>query len=124
MMGVEIRIHNGIYTKSTFSKSILNRTTTELLRKLINSSSIMLEPMMEFSLSGEEAMIDIALKDVLSKRGSIDEQAERTITGKIPASEVRGWIKELRAMGLEVEMKFSDYEEVVGVDPNKLVERN
>ncbi len=75
MMGVEIRIHNGIYTKSTFSKSILNRTTTELLRKLINSSSIMLEPMMEFSLSGEEAMIDIALKDVLSKRGSIDEQA-------------------------------------------------
>ena len=124
MMGVEIRIHNGIYTKSTFSKSILNRTTTELLRKLINSSSILLEPMMEFSLSGEEAMIDIALKDVLSKRGSIDEQAERVITGKIPASEVRGWIKELRAMGLEVEMKFSDYEEVVGMDPNKLVENN
>ena len=124
MMGVEIRIHNGVYTKSTFSKSILNRTTTELLRKLINSSSIMLEPMMEFSLSGEEAMIDIALKDVLSKRGTIDEQAERTITGKIPASEVRGWIKELRAMGLEVEMKFSDYEEVVGVDPNKLAESN
>ncbi len=124
MMGVEIRIHNGIYTKSTFSKSILNRTTTELLRKLINSSSILLEPMMEFSLSGEEAMIDIALKDVLSKRGGIDEQAERVITGKIPASEVRGWIKDLRAMGLEVEMKFSDYEEVVGMDPNKLVENN
>lgn len=46
------------------------------------------------------------------------------ITGKIPASEVRGWIKELRAMGLEVEMKFSNYEEVTGVDPNKLLENN
>jgi hypothetical protein len=45
-------------------------------------------------------MIDVALKDVLSKRGTIEEQGERTIIGKIPASEVRGWIKELRAMGL------------------------
>lgn len=79
---------------------------------------------MEFTLSGEEAMIDIALKDVLSKRGTVDEQEQTSITGKIPASEVRGWIKELRAMGLEVEMKFYDYEEVSGVDPNKLVENN
>lgn len=74
MMGVEIRIHNGIYTKSTFTKSILNRTTTELLRKLINSSSVLLEPMMEFTLSGEEQMIDHALKDVLHKRGAVDVQ--------------------------------------------------
>jgi len=28
--------------------------------------------MMEFTLTGEEAMIDIALKDVLNKRGTID----------------------------------------------------
>jgi hypothetical protein len=47
-------------------------------------------------------MIDIALKDVLHKRGTIDQQEQKIITGKIPASEVRGWIKELRAMGLEV----------------------
>ena len=86
MTGVEIRIHNGIYTKNTFSKSILNRTTTELLRKLITSSSILLEPMMEFSLIGEETMIDVALKDVLNKRGTVDEQEQRMITGKIPAS--------------------------------------
>ena len=102
MTGVEIRIHNGIYTKSTFTKSILNRTTTELLRKLINSSALLLEPMMEFTLTGQEQMIDIALKDVLHKRGTIDQQEQKIITGKIPASEVRGWIKELRAMGLEV----------------------
>lgn len=76
---------------------------------------------MEFTLSGEEQMIDIALKDVLHKRGNIEEQDQNMITGKIPASEVRGWIKELRAMGLEVEMKFSDYEEVIGVDPSKLL---
>lgn len=69
-------------------------------------------------------MIDIALKDVLHKRGTVDVQEQNVITGKIPASEVRGWIKELRAMGLEVEMKFSDYEEVTGVDPNKLLENN
>lgn len=57
-----------------------------MLRKLINSSSILLEPMMEFSLSGEEQMIDIALKDVLHKRGAIDQQDQTMITGKIPAS--------------------------------------
>jgi hypothetical protein len=28
MIGTEIRIHNGMYTKSTFTKGILNRTTT------------------------------------------------------------------------------------------------
>lgn len=42
MTGVEIRIHNGIYTKNTFTKNILNRTTTELLRKLINSNAVLL----------------------------------------------------------------------------------
>lgn len=45
-------------------------------------------------------MIDYALKDVLNKRGNISEHEPQTITGTIPASEVRGWIKELRSMGL------------------------
>lgn len=49
--------------------------------------------MMEFTLSGEETMIDIALKDVINKRGTVDDQEQQMITGKIPASEVRGWIK-------------------------------
>jgi hypothetical protein len=55
---------------------------------------------MEFTLTGEEKMIDIVIKDVLNKRGTIDEQDVTSVTGTLPASGVRGWIKELRAMGL------------------------
>ncbi len=47
-------------------------------------------------------MIDVATKDILNKRGTIQTQDLTIISGKLPASEVRGWIKELRAMGLEV----------------------
>jgi hypothetical protein len=42
----------------------------------------------------------------------------------IPAASVRGWIKEVRVMGLEVSMKFSKYEEIVGIDPKKLLDDN
>lgn len=73
MSGVEVKIHNGMYTKTTFTKSILNRTTTQLLRKLIDSS-ILLEPVMDFTLSGDDNMIEIALKEVLHKRGTIELQ--------------------------------------------------
>lgn len=79
---------------------------------------------MEFNLSGEEGMIDHALKDVLRKRGRVMEQTQNSLTGFIPAEGVRGWIKELRSMGLEIEIKFSDYEEVVGVSPEKLIQEN
>ena len=70
------------------------------MRNLIQSSGILLEPFMEFTLTGEEKMIDIVIKDVLNKRGTIDEQDVTSVTGTLPASGVRGWIKELRAMGL------------------------
>jgi hypothetical protein len=39
----------------------------------------------------------------------------------IPAEGVRGWLKELRAMGLEAEFKFDSYEEVIGINPEKLL---
>ena len=57
---------------------------------------------MEFNLSGEEAMINVALKDVMKKRGRIEEQTDTTVNGYIPAEGVKGWIKELRSMGLEI----------------------
>jgi hypothetical protein len=34
---------------------------------------------------------------------------------------VRGWIKELRVMGLDVQMKFASFEEIIGIDPKKLL---
>jgi hypothetical protein len=54
-------------------------------------------------------MIDEVVKDVLKRRGRIDEQTETVLEGIIPAASVRGWIKELRVMGMEVDMKFSGY---------------
>ncbi len=62
-------------------------------------------------------MIDYAIKDVLKKRGRVIEQTQNTLNGFIPAEGVRGWIKELRSMGLEIQIKFSDYQEVVGINP-------
>lgn len=70
-------------------------------------------------------MIDEAAKDILlRKRGRVEEQTETVLTGVIPAASVRGWIKELRVMGFDVEMKFFGYENVIGTDPKKLLVEN
>ncbi len=47
-------------------------------------------------------MIDEISKDVLKRRGRIDNQEPTKISGLIPAASIRGWIKELRIMGLDV----------------------
>lgn len=60
----------------------------------------------------------------MKKRGRINEQTETVLTGVIPAASVRGWIKELRVMGFDVEMKLSGYEEIIGTDPKKLLDEN
>jgi translation elongation factor EF-G len=60
-------------------------------------------------LEGEASMIDGLVKDVLKRRGQIDEQTETVVKGQIPGASVRGWIKELRVMGMEVDMKFVGY---------------
>lgn len=54
-------------------------------------------------------MIDEVSKDILRRRGRIDNQEPTKIDGLIPAASIKGWIKELRVMGLNVEMKFSHY---------------
>jgi hypothetical protein len=69
-------------------------------------------------------MIDEVSRDILRRRGRIFDQLQTKITGLIPAASIRGWIKELRVMGLNVEMKLSCYEEIVGIDPKKLLEEN
>lgn len=67
-------------------------------------------------------MIDDITSDILLKRrGRINEQNETSLSGFIPAASVRGWIKELRVMGFEVDMKLAGYEEVIGTDPKKLL---
>jgi hypothetical protein len=69
-------------------------------------------------------MIEEVTKDILRRRGRVDEQLQTSLQGVVPAAAVRGWIKELRVMGLEVTMKFSRYEEISGIDPKKLLEEN
>ena len=80
----------------------MNKCASTLTRNLVEKTSALIEPFMEFSLSGDENMIDYALKDVLRKRGRVEEQTENSLRGFIPAEGVRGWIKELRSMGLEI----------------------
>lgn len=65
---------------------------------------------MEYSLEGETSMINIVVKDILKKRGRIDEQEDNKVTGLVPAASVKGWVKELRSMGLDISLKFSHYE--------------
>jgi hypothetical protein len=69
-------------------------------------------------------MIDFATKDIMKRRGIINTQQSNSLSGTIPASAMRGWVKELRTMGLDVDMKFSRYEEINGIDPLKLIEEN
>lgn len=69
-------------------------------------------------------MIDEVSRDILRRRGRIDDQTETRVNGLIPAASIRGWIKELRVMGLNVEMKFASYEEIVGIDSKKLLDEN
>jgi hypothetical protein len=38
-------------------------------------------------------MMEGLVKDILKRRGRIDEQEETFVTGQIPAASVRGWIK-------------------------------
>lgn len=47
-------------------------------------------------------MIDVAIKDVLKKRGRVMQQEGNKISGFVPAEGVRGWIAQLRSMGLEI----------------------
>ena len=79
---------------------------------------------MEMNLKGEPQMIDIAMKDTIKRRGRIEDQEEGEFRACIPAEGVKGWVKELRSMGFEVDMKLMGYEEVQGVNPLKLLEEN
>ena len=108
MMGVELSVTAGRFRKKHFSKAIMNRTASTLVRQLLESS-VPVEPMLEFAVEGEPAMIDLLASDVLKRRGRIGAQDEVSATGVIPAASVRGWIKELRVMGLEVSMKLHGY---------------
>lgn len=84
-MGIQLQIQNGKYKKSSFSKSVMNKCASSLTRNLVEKTSALIEPIMEFNVSGDEAMIDYALKDVLRKRGRVDEQTETSLSGSIPA---------------------------------------
>lgn len=120
-MGVELKINFGVYRKSTFSKAAMNKCASQLVRQMLESKSLLVEPFMEFAFEGELSMIDLIIKDILKKRGRIDSQEQKSVTGMVPASSVKGWVKELRVMGLDVSFKFSHYEEIAGVDPNRIV---
>ena len=52
-MGIQLVITDGKYRKSSFSKEIMNKTATSLIREMIEKNTCLIEPMMLFSLDGE-----------------------------------------------------------------------
>jgi hypothetical protein len=50
--GISLQIVGGKYKKSSFSKSIMNKTTTSLVRSVITKKSNLIEPMMKFNVHG------------------------------------------------------------------------
>ncbi len=122
-MGICLTVENGKYRKSSFNKSVMNRCATSIIRELIQKSSKAIEPIMEVSLAGSPAMIEQAARDISQKRGQILEHGEEHLEGVIPVVEVQGWIKDIRAMGLDISLKYYGYSEVSGADPEELLRR-
>lgn len=54
-------------------------------------------------------MIEIAMKDTIKKRGRLNSQGLTQFEACVPAEGVKGWVKQLRSMGFEVDMKFFGY---------------
>jgi hypothetical protein len=51
MMGVELRIKFGKFQKKHFSKTIMNKTASHLVKQLLQNSAPV-EPFLEYSLEG------------------------------------------------------------------------
>lgn len=52
-IGINLVIKDGRYKKSTFSKSLMNKATTTLTRGLIEKNSTLIEPIMSFTIEGD-----------------------------------------------------------------------
>jgi hypothetical protein len=48
-MGIELRICDGKFQKRHYSKTIMNKTASQLTRQLLQSS-VLVEPLLEFRL--------------------------------------------------------------------------
>ena len=123
-MGIELQILDGRYKKTSFSTSFMKKKTVKLIRDLVGKASVLIEPMMKFNITGKEEFLELVESDILKKRGRIEDRETNKISGIIPAEGIKGWIKSLRAMGVEAEFKFHQFEEVIGVSANKLLEDN
>jgi translation elongation factor EF-G len=51
----------------------MNKTASQLIKQLIQNSALV-EPFLEFSLEGEASMINEVSKDILKRRGRIEDQ--------------------------------------------------
>lgn len=80
--------------------------------------------MVEIELIGEEEKIESVCGVITKKRGRIEDRQERRVQAVMPAEAIRGWVKDIRAMGFDVEIKFSNYETVQGVDAQSLIDDN
>ena len=121
---VEVRIVGGSYTLGKVSKAIVSQTASQLMQEAIRAGSSLVEPMVEVELIGEEEKVEAICGAITKKRGRIEDRQERRVKAVVPAEAIRGWVKDIRAMGFDVEIKFSSYETVQGVDAQTLVDNN
>lgn len=56
-VGIQLQIKDGKYKRSSFSKSVMNRCASSLIRNILDKSTVLIEPIMEFTLEGDPAMI-------------------------------------------------------------------
>ena len=70
---------------------------------------MLIEPMVEVELIGEEVTIESVCGTIMRKRGRIEERQERRVKAVVPAEGVRGWVKDIRALGFDTQIKFSGY---------------
>lgn len=110
-----------MYDPDKISKPIVSQCASKLLTEMIHANSILLEPIVDVELIGEEELLEHAVKDIIKKRGRVEDRMSKMVRAKVPAEGIRGWVKTLRAMGFDTEIKFSGYEQVQGVSPTALV---
>lgn len=48
--GIQLQIKDGKYKKTSFSKSVMNRCASNLIRSVLDTSTVLIQPIMEFNL--------------------------------------------------------------------------
>lgn len=120
VISLEVHITGGKFEPSKVNRMIVTQCATKIAKEALQEC-VLLEPFVSVELIGEEVMLEHAIRDIIKKRGRVEQRENRRVLASVPAEGIRGWVKSLRAMGFDTTMKFSGYEQVQGCAPEVLV---